>query len=82
MLALLMHGRTNDEIAAELGIGEKTLRICLTAVYAKTGSRNRTQAAVWGVRRAASGDSALVVELREQVQRLTRECAYWRKRAL
>ncbi len=79
MLALLMQGRTNKEIAAELGIGEPTLKICLTQVFAKIGARNRTEAALWGVRRVHSEELEL---LRWKLERLTRMYARLRFRLL
>ena len=43
VIALLVAGRTNKEIAAELDVVEQTVKNTLTSVYRKVGVRNRTE---------------------------------------
>jgi len=49
VLAGIARGLPNREIAAELGIALKTVKVHVCRVLDKTGSRNRTQAAVLAV---------------------------------
>lgn len=44
VLGLVAAGATNSEIAAELGIGEATVKTLLARVYAKLGVRRRAEA--------------------------------------
>jgi DNA-binding NarL/FixJ family response regulator len=50
VLRLLGAGRANKEIAAELGLGERTTRTHVSSILAKLGLNSRTQAALWAVR--------------------------------
>jgi DNA-binding NarL/FixJ family response regulator len=50
VLALVADGRSNREIARELGVSEKTVKAHVSAVLAKLGVADRTQAAVFAVR--------------------------------
>jgi DNA-binding CsgD family transcriptional regulator len=50
LLWLLIEGRTNREIAAELGIGEDVLARRLAEMYAKIGVSSRGEAAVFAFR--------------------------------
>jgi DNA-binding NarL/FixJ family response regulator len=43
-------GRANKEIAAELGISERTVRTHVSSILSKLGLTSRTQAALWAVR--------------------------------
>ena len=46
VLQLLSVGRSNKEIARDLSLQEPTVKLHVTSVYRKLGSRNRAQAAV------------------------------------
>jgi DNA-binding NarL/FixJ family response regulator len=50
VLRLVGAGRPNKEIAAELGISERTARTHVSNVLRKLGLSSRTQAAVWSIR--------------------------------
>ncbi len=50
VLRLVARGRANKEIAAELGIGEKTVKTHVSNVLAKLGAQSRTQAALSAAR--------------------------------
>lgn len=50
VLRLLGAGKANKEIAAELGISERTARTHVSNILAKLGLSSRTQAALWAVR--------------------------------
>ena len=52
VLALLADGRSNREIARMLGVAEKTVKTHVSAVLAKLGVADRTQAALAAVRHA------------------------------
>jgi DNA-binding NarL/FixJ family response regulator len=45
----LLDGCTNQEIAASLGICQKTVEVHLTRIYRKIGVKTRTQAVLWWV---------------------------------
>jgi NarL family two-component system response regulator LiaR len=47
VLKLLAKGRANKEIAAELSIGEKTVKTHVSAILGKLGVQSRTQAALY-----------------------------------
>lgn len=47
ILAGLSDGRTNKEIARQLGISEATVKVQVRSLLRKIGASNRTQAAVW-----------------------------------
>ena len=50
VLASLIAGKSNREIAAELHMGMGTVKAHLSAIYRKLGVSNRTQAALVGYR--------------------------------
>ena len=50
VLRLVARGRANKEIAAELGIGEKTVKTHVSNLLAKLGVQSRTQAALQAAR--------------------------------
>jgi DNA-binding NarL/FixJ family response regulator len=50
VLRLIGGGRSNKEIAAELGISERTARTHVSRILGKLGLSSRTQAALWAVR--------------------------------
>ena len=55
VLALMVEGLANKEIAQRLGIGEKTVKTHVSRVLAKLGVADRTQAAVLAIRRHLVG---------------------------
>jgi DNA-binding NarL/FixJ family response regulator len=50
VLRLLTQGRQNHEIAAELNVSENTIRTHVSNILTKLDVRDRTQAALFGVR--------------------------------
>ena len=55
VLRLIAAGRTNGEIAAELFVGEATVKTHVNHIFAKTGSRDRAQAVAYAHRRGLAG---------------------------
>ena len=51
VLACITRGCSNREVAGELGIAEKTVRIHVSAVLDKLGARDRTQATIYALQR-------------------------------
>lgn len=49
VLALIVSGSSNDEIAAELYLSINTVKSVIRSVYRKIGINSRSQAAAWGV---------------------------------
>jgi DNA-binding CsgD family transcriptional regulator len=49
VLALIVHGCSNQEIADELGITRNTVKNHLRSILAKLGVKNRAQAAAYAV---------------------------------
>jgi DNA-binding NarL/FixJ family response regulator len=49
VLVCITHGRSNREIAEELHIAEKTVRMHVSSVLEKMGARDRTQAAIYAI---------------------------------
>lgn len=56
VLRLVAAAKTNESIAKELGITERTVRFHLRNIYDKIGVHSRTEAAVWAVRHRLAGD--------------------------
>lgn len=50
VLASLIAGKSNREIAADLNLSTSTVKAHLSAMYSKLGVSNRTQAALVGFR--------------------------------
>lgn len=51
VLRCITQGRSNKEIAEELGIAEKTVRIHVSSMLDKMGVRDRTQATIYALQR-------------------------------
>ena len=51
VLACITQGRSNREIAEDLHIAEKTVRIHVSSVLDKMGARDRTQATIYALQR-------------------------------
>jgi DNA-binding NarL/FixJ family response regulator len=51
VLSSITKGMSNKEIAEELGIAEKTVRIHVSSVLDKMGARDRTQATIYALQR-------------------------------
>jgi DNA-binding NarL/FixJ family response regulator len=49
VLSLIAHGKSNPEIAAELSISLNTVTRHLNHIFAKIGTNNRTEAAVYAI---------------------------------
>lgn len=58
VLALLAQGRSNKEIAAELSIAETTVKTHVSNILGKLGLQDRTQAAVYAVKRGLVSESS------------------------
>lgn len=56
VVRLLGTGRTNREIAEKLSLTEGTVKNYISAILAKTGLHDRTQAALFSVRNGLAGD--------------------------
>lgn len=56
VLRRIVQGKSNKEIARELGIGEESVKSHAAVVIARCGVKNRVQAAVWGARRGVGND--------------------------
>lgn len=55
VLRYLCEGLSNAEIAAELVIGQETVKTHVKRICAKTGARDRTQAVVWAYQTGFAG---------------------------
>jgi DNA-binding NarL/FixJ family response regulator len=58
VLALIASGLSNHEIAERLYVAETTVKTHVNRIFAKTGSRDRAQAAVYAHRHGLGGDPA------------------------
>lgn len=50
VLALLVKGNSNKEMADSMFISEKTVKNHLTSIFRKLGVKDRTQAAVYAIK--------------------------------
>ena len=57
VLALIASGLSNQEIAEQLYVAETTVKTHVNRIFAKTGSRDRAQAAVYAHRHGLGGGS-------------------------
>lgn len=57
VLACLGRGLSNKEIASDLSISEKTVKTHVSSIFAKLGLADRTQAALFAVKRGGTGRS-------------------------
>jgi len=48
VLAQLLKGSSNRQIAARLGLSRRTVESHISAMFEKTGCRNRSQLLLWG----------------------------------
>jgi DNA-binding NarL/FixJ family response regulator len=56
VLVRLTDGRSNKEIARDLDLAEATVKIHVKSLLRKIGVKNRTQAAMWAIRRSGGKD--------------------------
>lgn len=61
ILEMMTEGATNAEIAARLSVAEKTIRNYVSAILAKLGMRNRTEAAVYLTQRRRADRTSQVL---------------------
>jgi DNA-binding NarL/FixJ family response regulator len=57
VLALLANGMANRELAAHMGITERTVKAHLSNIYQRIGVSDRTQAALWARRHGITDES-------------------------
>ena len=57
ILQLILEGRTNREIAAEIFVSEKTIEFHLKNIYTKVGVRKRILVTVWAVQQGVNVES-------------------------
>ena len=50
VLALLLEGGSNRQIAAQLGLSPRTIESHIGTMFEKTGCGNRSQLLLWGLR--------------------------------
>lgn len=71
ILRCLVDGQSNKAIAMNLDIAESTVKVHLKSILRKTGTRNRTQAAIWAIDRClvaatAAAPAAVAAALAEE----------------
>jgi two-component system nitrate/nitrite response regulator NarL len=59
VLKCLVNGDSNKLIARKLDITESTVKVHLKSILKKTAAGNRTQAAIWALKRSADGQAVL-----------------------
>ncbi len=52
IVELVADAKMNKEIAGRLGLSEGTVKTYMSGIFAKTGMSNRTQLAVWWIRKS------------------------------
>ena len=57
ILQLILAGRTNKAIAAEIYITEKTVEFHLTNIYTKLGMRTRMLAGLWAMQQGIEAET-------------------------
>jgi DNA-binding NarL/FixJ family response regulator len=57
ILRLLIAGRTNKAIAAEIFISEKTVEFHLDNIYSKIGVRTRLMAGIWAMQHGIGAET-------------------------
>jgi DNA-binding NarL/FixJ family response regulator len=57
VLQLVLAGRTNKAIAADIHIAEKTVEYHLNNVYTKVGVRTRMLASIWAIRQGVEAET-------------------------
>jgi DNA-binding NarL/FixJ family response regulator len=62
IVAAVLEGSTNRQIAAHLQLSEQTVKNQLWKVYGKIGVANRLQLAVWAMREVQPGRPAETVD--------------------
>ena len=62
MARLVAEGRTNAEIAAELGVAPRTVGAHVEHILAKLGVGRRTEIAAWTARVAGPGEDPALLE--------------------
>jgi DNA-binding NarL/FixJ family response regulator len=55
VLALVVDGLANKQIARHLAISERTVKAHLTSIFQRIGVTDRTQAALWAERNGLRG---------------------------
>lgn len=56
LVALLVQGLKNKEIAAQLGLSEGTIKVYLSKLFQKVGAKDRFELALFGLRNLANGE--------------------------
>jgi DNA-binding NarL/FixJ family response regulator len=57
VLQLVLAGRTNKSIAAEICVTEKTVEFHLSHIYTKIGRRTRILAGLWAMQQGIEADT-------------------------
>ena len=65
VLQLVLTGRTNKAIAAEICITEKTVEFHLDKLYSKIGVRTRMLAGVWALQQGIEAETGMCMQNRQ-----------------